>query len=436
MPGAATNGHATRARPSELLRFATAGSVDDGKSTLIGRLLHDSKAILDDQMEHVVQTSTRRGDTYVNLALLTDGLRAEREQGITIDVAYRYFQTARRKFIIADTPGHEQYTRNMVTGASTADVSVVLVDARKGVSEQTRRHAYISSLLRIPHLVVCVNKMDLVEYDEAVFERVVDELTDWAARLDIWDITFIPISALHGDNVVERSTNMDWYGGPPLLYHLEHVVIATDRNLVDVRFPVQWVIRVGGTQSSEQHHDYRGYAGQVAAGVLRPGDEVAVLPSGLKTKIASIDSFDGPLEAAFPTMSVALRLSDELDISRGDMIVNPDDPPVPAREVEAMVCWMSSEPMKTGSRYVLKHTTRTVRAVVKELEYRVDVNTLDHVAAPELALNEIGRIHVRLSVPVMVDRYRRNRTIGSFILIDETTNDTVGAGMVLHASST
>jgi sulfate adenylyltransferase subunit 1 len=431
MPGAATNGHAIRSRPTELVRLATAGSVDDGKSTLIGRLLYDSKQILADQLEHVVATSERRGDGYVNLALLTDGLRAEREQGITIDVAYRYFQTARRKFIIADTPGHEQYTRNMVTGASTADVSVVLVDARKGVSEQTRRHAYIASLLRIPHLVVCVNKMDLVEYDEEVFDRIVDELTDWAARLDIWDITFIPISALHGDNVVDRSSNMPWYGGSPLLYHLEHVVIATDRNMVDVRFPVQWVVR----PMDQEHHDYRGYAGQVAAGVLRPGDEVAVLPSGLKTKIAAVDTYEGEIDAAFPPMSVTLRLADHLDVSRGDMIVNPDDPPVPAREIEAMVCWMSPQPMRPGGRYVLKHTTRTVRAVINELEYRVDVNSLEHLETPELALNEIGRIHLRLSAPVMVDRYRRNRTIGSFILVDEASNDTVGAGMVLHASS-
>jgi sulfate adenylyltransferase subunit 1 len=431
MAGAATNGQTGRSRPTELLRIATAGSVDDGKSTLIGRLLYDSKQILVDQLEHVVQTSERRGDGYLNLALLTDGLRAEREQGITIDVAYRYFQTKRRKFIIADTPGHEQYTRNMVTGASTADLSVVLVDARKGVSEQTRRHAYIASLLRIPHLVVCVNKMDLVGYDEAVYEQIVDELTDWAARLDIWDITFIPISALHGDNVVRRSTNMHWYGGPPLLYHLEHVVIATDRNLVDVRFPVQWVVR----PMDEEHHDYRGYAGQVAAGVLRPGDEVAVLPSGLKTKIAAIDSYGGELDVAFPTMSVILRLSDQLDVSRGTMIVNPDDPPVAAREIEAMLCWMSSQPMRPGGRYMLKHTTRTVRAVVEELEYRVDVNSLEHLETAELGLNEVGRIHLRLSSPAMVDRYRRNRTIGSFILIDEASNDTVAAGMVLHASS-
>jgi sulfate adenylyltransferase large subunit len=430
-PGPASNGHATRGRPSELLRIATAGSVDDGKSTLIGRLLYDSKQVLSDQLEHVIETSERRGDGYMNLALLTDGLRAEREQGITIDVAYRYFQTKRRKFIIADTPGHEQYTRNMVTGASTADLSVILVDARKGVSEQTRRHAYIASLLRIPHLVVCVNKMDLVDYDEEVFDRIEDEMTDWAARLDIWDITFIPISALHGDNVVDRSETMTWYGGPPLLYHLEHVVIATDRNLVDVRFPIQWVIR----PMDDEHHDYRGYSGQVAAGVLRTGDEVMVMPGGQRTRIAAVDDYKGQVDAAFPTMSVTVRLEDDLDISRGDMIVNADDPPVPGRELEAMICWMSSSPMKPGGRYALKHTTRSVRAIVDELEYGIDVNTLEHLETSQLELNEIGRVKLRCSAPVMVDRYRRNRTIGSFILIDEATNDTVAAGMVLHASS-
>jgi sulfate adenylyltransferase large subunit len=429
MAGAATNGHAVRARTSELLRFATAGSVDDGKSTLIGRLLHDSKAIFDDQLEHVVQTSARRGDGYLNLALLTDGLRAEREQGITIDVAYRYFQTARRKFIIADTPGHEQYTRNMVTGASTADLSVVLVDARKGVSEQTRRHAYIASLLRIPHLVVCVNKMDLVAWDEAAFEAIVEELTDWTARLDIPDITFIPISALHGDNVVDRSETMSWYGGAPLLYHLEHVVIAPDRNLAEIRFPVQWVIR----PISEEHHDYRGYAGQVAGGVLRPGSEVLVLPGGRRTRIAGIDSFAGELDTAFPTMSVTVRLDDELDISRGDMLVEPDDPPAAARELDAMICWMSDRPLAPGGRYAIKHTTRTARAIVAELEHRVDVNTLAHEPADQLGLNEIGRVRLRCSSPLMVDRHRRNRTTGSFILIDEASNDTVGAGMVLGA---
>jgi sulfate adenylyltransferase large subunit len=418
-----------RTRTSELLRIATAGSVDDGKSTLIGRLLHDSKAIFEDQLEHVQETSERRGDGYLNLALLTDGLRAEREQGITIDVAYRYFATPRRKFILADTPGHEQYTRNMVTGASTADLSIVLVDARKGVSEQTRRHAYISSLLRIPHLVVCVNKMDLVHYDEDVFYRILDEMTDWAARLQIPDITFIPISALHGDNVVERSWNTPWYGGAPLLYHLEHVVIAPDRNLNDVRFPVQWVIR----PMSDEHHDYRGYAGQVAGGVLRPGSDVVVLPSGRRTQVEAIDTYDGEVEAAFPTMSVTLRLADDLDISRGDMIVEADDQPAAARELEAIVCWMAETPMSPRGRYALKHTTRTARVIVDELEHRVDVNTLEHEPATQLGLNEIGRVRLRCSAPLMVDPYSRNRTTGSFILIDEATNDTVGAGMVIGA---
>ena len=429
MPGPASNGHAVRTRTSELLRIATAGSVDDGKSTLIGRLLHDSKAIMEDQLEQVAQTSERRGDGYLNLALVTDGLRAEREQGITIDVAYRYFQTPRRKFIIADTPGHEQYTRNMVTGASTADLSVVLVDARKGVSEQTRRHAYIASLLQIPHLVVGVNKMDLVDYDEEVFYGILEELTDWAARLQIPDITFIPISALHGDNVVQRSWAMPWYGGAPLLYHLEHVVIAPSRNLVDVRFPVQWVIR----PNDDEHHDYRGYAGQVAGGILRPGADIVVLPSGQRTQIAAIDTFEGETEAAFPTMSVALRFTDELDVSRGDMIVEPDDQPVAAREFDAMLCWMSDQPMRARARYGIKHTSRSARAVIEELEHRVDVNELGHQPASELALNEIGRVKLRCSAPLIVDPYSRNRTTGSFILVDEATNDTVAAGMVAAA---
>jgi sulfate adenylyltransferase large subunit len=428
--GPGGNTYSMGRRNSELLRIATAGSVDDGKSTLIGRLLHDSKSIFEDQMEHVVETSERRGDGYVNLALLTDGLRAEREQGITIDVAYRYFATPRRKFIIADTPGHEQYTRNMVTGASTADVSVVLVDARKGVSEQTRRHAFIASLLRTPHLVVCVNKMDLVGYDEDVFYNILEEMTDWMARLQIPDITFIPISALHGDNVVDRSDAMQWYGAAPLLYHLEHVVIAPDRNLNDVRFPVQWVIR----PMSEEHHDYRGYAGQVAGGILRPGTEIVVLPGGRRTTVAAIDTFDGEVEAAFPTMSVALRLADQIDVSRGDMIVEPDDQPTSARELEAHVCWMSDKPLEPRSRYAIKHTTRTARAVVQEIEHRVDINTLEHVGATELGLNEIGRVRLRCSEPLVVDPYARNRTTGSFILIDESTNDTVAAGMIISAS--
>ena len=392
-------------------------------------MLHDSKAIFEDQLAHVVETSERRGDGYVNLALLTDGLRAEREQGITIDVAYRYFQTPRRKFIIADTPGHEQYTRNMVTGASTADLSIVLVDARKGVSEQTRRHAYIASLLRIPHLVVCVNKMDLVDYDEEVFYEILEELTDWTARLQIPDITFLPISALHGDNVVGRSGAMQWYGGAPLLYHLENVVIAPDRNLSDVRFPVQWVVR----PMSDEHHDYRGYAGQVAGGVLRPGSEVLVLPSGQRTTVAAIDTYDGEVESAFPTMSITLRLADQLDISRGDMVVEAEDQPACARELEAMVCWMSDRPLRQGGRYAIKQTTRTARAIADELEYRVDINTLGHEQSAELGLNEIGRVRLRCSAPLIVDPYSRNRTTGSFILIDEATNDTVGAGMVLAA---
>jgi bifunctional enzyme CysN/CysC len=423
----ATNGHLTRSRTSELLRFATAGSVDDGKSTLIGRLLHDSKAILEDQLAHVAETSERRGDGYLNLALLTDGLRAEREQGITIDVAYRYFATSRRKFIIADTPGHDQYTRNMVTGASTADLSVVLVDARHGVVEQTRRHMYIASLLRIPHVVVCVNKMDLVDYDEPVFERIAEDLTDWSARLGIPDVTFIPISALNGDNVVDRSERMDWYQGPPLLYHLEHVVIAQDRDLSGLRFPVQWVVR----PSADLDPDYRGYAGQLAGGVLRPGDEVLVLPSGQRTRVEAIDTFNGELECAFPPMSVAVRVADQLDISRGDMIVAPDDPPSPSRELEATLCWMSETPLRAGARYAIKHTTTRARAVVEECEYRVNVNSLAHESAGELSLNEIGRIRLRTSQPLVVDPYARNRATGSFVLIDEATGDTAAAGMVV-----
>ena len=441
---------------SELLRIATAGSVDDGKSTLIGRLLHDTKSILEDQLEHVAETSERRGDGYLNLALLTDGLRAEREQGITIDVAYRYFQTGAaagaaaaatangngavtlveapesgfrggRKFIIADTPGHEQYTRNMVTGASTADLSIVLIDARNGVSEQTRRHAFISSLLRIPHLVVAVNKMDLVDYSERVFDEIVADFTDWATRLQLSDVIFIPISALKGDNVVERADNMRWYQGPSLLYHLEHVVIATDRDMDDVRFPVQWVVR----PMSDEHHDYRGYAGQVAAGVIRPGHDVVVLPSGRRTKVKAIDTYDGEVEVAFPSMSVTMRLEDDIDISRGDMIVNAEEAPTVARELEAMICWMSEEPMRPGGRYVIHHTTRSAKAIIDKLEYRVDVNTLDRdPGAGELGLNEIGRVHLRSSTPLVVDPYSRNRITGSFILIDESTNDTVGAGMI------
>jgi bifunctional enzyme CysN/CysC len=426
--GAATNGRPAIARPSELVRFATAGSVDDGKSTLIGRLLYDTKSIFEDQLEHVERTSLQRGDGYMNLALLTDGLRAEREQGITIDVAYRYFHTPRRKFIIADTPGHPQYTRNMVTGASTADLALILVDARKGVVEQSRRHAFIASLLRIPHLVVCVNKMDLVDFDQEVFDCISAEFSGWAAKLEVSDVTFIPISALHGDNVAERSARMPWYDGPSLLYHLEHVHVASDRNLVDARFPVQWVVR----PMSDDHHDYRGYAGEVASGVFRVGDEVIVLPSGLETRIAGIDTYDGPVEEAFPPLSVTLRLEDDIDVSRGDMISRPHNRPVEARDVEAMVCWMSDRPLQPSARYRIKHTTRTALAKADELRYRIDVNTLHrHEDAEGLSLNEIGRLRLRLSSPLFLDEYRRNRATGSFILIDESTNDTVGAGMVL-----
>jgi bifunctional enzyme CysN/CysC len=432
MTGAGSNGHlAMEVGNQELLRFATAGSVDDGKSTLIGRLLYDSKQIFEDQLEHVESTSLQRGDGYTNLALLTDGLRAEREQGITIDVAYRYFATPRRKFIIADTPGHVQYTRNMVTGASTADLSIILIDARKGVLEQSRRHAIIASLLRIPHLVVAINKMDLVEYDEAVFDRIVDDFKAWATKLDVQDITFIPISALHGDNVVERSSRMSWYEGPPLLYHLEHVHIASDRNLIDNRFPVQYVIR----PMSDEHHDYRGYAGQIASGVFKRGDEVVVLPSGKETRIAAIETFDGPRDEAYAPLSVTIRLDDDLDVSRGDHICRVHNQPKPARHLDAMVCWMGEQPLRTRGRYAIKHTTRNARAVVEALRYRVDVNTLHRDKAVErLDLNEIGRLQLKTSAPLFVDEYRRNRATGSFILIDEATNDTVGAGMVVGAA--
>jgi bifunctional enzyme CysN/CysC len=427
--GAITNGRPlSRARTSELVRFATAGSVDDGKSTLIGRLLFDTKSIFEDQLEHVEETSRRRGDGYVNLALLTDGLRAEREQGITIDVAYRYFHTPRRKFIIADTPGHEQYTRNMVTGASTADLALILVDARKGVLEQSRRHAFIASLLRIPHLVVCVNKMDLVDYDQEIFETIAAEFSGWAAKLDVHDLTFIPISALHGDNVVERSERMGWYEGPSLLYHLEHVHVASDRNLQDARFPVQWVVR----PMSDEHHDYRGYAGEVASGVFKAGDDVMVLPSGRTSKIAAIDTFDGELEEAYPPLSVTVRLEDDIDVSRGDMICRAHNQPSETRQLDAMVCWMSERPLSPSGRYRIKHTTRTALAKVDEVRYALDVNSLHrHEDATGLELNEIGRLSLRLSAPLLVDEYRRNRVTGSFILIDESTNDTVGAGMIL-----
>jgi bifunctional enzyme CysN/CysC len=415
----------------DLLRFATAGSVDDGKSTLIGRLLFDTKTIFADQLEAVEAASASRGDEYTNLALLTDGLRAEREQGITIDVAYRYFATPRRKFIIADTPGHIQYTRNMVTGASTADLALILVDARKGLVEQSRRHAFLTSLLRVPHLVLCVNKMDLVDWDKSIYDKIADEFTSFAAKLDAPDLTIIPISALNGDNIASRSENSPWYEGPSLLHHLEHVHIASDRNLVDVRFPVQYVIRPQSTTVT----DYRGYAGQVASGVLKPGDEVMVLPSGLTSTIAGIETADGPVDEAFPPMSVTVRLADEIDISRGDLICRPHNAPAVAQDIEAMVCWMDeTAPLRVGGKYAIKHTTRTARTVVRGLQYRLDVNTLhrDEDAAG-LQLNEIGRVRLRTTVPLLADEYRRNRTTGGFILIDESTNRTVGAGMIIEA---
>ncbi|WP_119727274.1 sulfate adenylyltransferase subunit 1 [Thermomonospora amylolytica] len=418
----------------DILRFATAGSVDDGKSTLIGRLLYDSKSIFEDQLEAVERTSADRGEEYTNLALLTDGLRAEREQGITIDVAYRYFATPRRKFIIADTPGHIQYTRNMVTGASTADLAIILVDARKGILEQSRRHAFLTTLLQVPHLVVAVNKMDLVGYDEAVYQKIADEFTAFATKLDVRDLTFIPISALHGDNVVERSGNMPWYDGPSLLHHLEHVHIASDRNLIDVRFPVQYVIRPHRATDPELH-DYRGYAGQVAGGVLKPGDEVVHLPSGLTTTITHIDGPNGPVEEAFPPMSVTLRLADEIDISRGDMIARPHNQPRVAQDLDAMVCWMTDDRRLTPRmKLIIKHTTRTARAMVKDVHYRLDVNTLHRdEQADGLGLNEIGRVTLRVTQPLFVDDYSRNRLTGGFILIDEATHGTVAAGMITDA---
>ena len=417
----------------EMLRFATAGSVDDGKSTLIGRLLYDTKSIFEDQIEAVERASVQMGTEYTNLALLTDGLRAEREQGITIDVAYRYFSTPRRKFIIADTPGHIQYTRNMVTGASTADLAIVLIDARKGVLEQSKRHAFLASLLRIPHLVLAVNKMDLVDYDQERFEEVRNEFRDFAAKLNIADLTFIPVSALHGDNVVDRSASMAWYQGPSLLHHLEEVHIASDRNLIDARFPVQYVIR----PQSDQYHDYRGYAGTVAGGVFRTGDEVTVLPSGFSSTVKSIETFDGGVDEAFSPMAVTIRINDEIDISRGDMIVRPNNQPTVAQDIDAMVCWMNERiSLQPGSKLVIKHTTRSTKVLVKELSYLLDINTLHRdESAAQLSLNEIGRVRLRSQVPLFFDEYRRNRRTGSFVLIDEATNVTVGAGMILGSVS-
>ncbi len=419
----------------DLLRFTTAGSVDDGKSTLIGRLLFDSKQVLQDQLEHVAEASARRGgEGTFDLALLTDGLRAEREQGITIDVAYRYFATARRRFIIADCPGHRQYTRNMVTGASTADVSVVLIDARRGVLEQSKRHAFISALLGIPEMVVAINKMDLVDYSQERYEELAAEFEGFSDKLGgVKQISYIPMSALDGDNVVERSTQMDWYDGPPLLELLEHVEVAYDHpDEKPARFPVQWVIRpANGTGDG----DYRGYSGQLASGALRRGDEIAVLPGGGRTRIAAIDTYDGELDEAMAPMSLTLRLEDELDVSRGELICHPSEAPALARELEADICWMTDELLRPGSRYLLKQTTRGATAIVEEIDDLVDVHTLERVAAPqELGLNDIGRVRLRVSSPLVVDPYTSNRRTGSFILIDESSNATVGAGMITAAA--
>ncbi|CAJ1498693.1 sulfate adenylyltransferase subunit CysN [[Mycobacterium] burgundiense] len=411
-----------------LLRIATAGSVDDGKSTLIGRLLFDSKAVMEDQLAAVERTSHERGHDYTDLALVTDGLRAEREQGITIDVAYRYFATAKRKFIIADTPGHLQYTRNMVTGTSTAQLAIVLVDARHGLLEQSRRHAFLASLLGVQHIVLAVNKMDLIDWDKERFEQIRDEFHAFATRLDFHDVTTIPLSALQGDNVVTKSDKTPWYDGPALLSHLEDVYIAGDRNLVDVRFPVQYVIR----PQTHEHADHRSYAGTVAGGVMRPGDEVVVLPSGKTSTITTIHGPTGPVAEAFPPMAVSVSLTDDIDISRGDMIARPNNQPVATKEFDAMVCWMADEAtLEPGRDYLIKHTTRTTRVRVGALDYRLDVNTLHRdKAATALKLNELGRITLRSQVPLLLDEYARNASTGSFILIDPDTNVTVAAGMV------
>jgi sulfate adenylyltransferase subunit 1 len=413
----------------DLLRFSTCGSVDDGKSTLIGRLLYDSKSIFEDQLEAVEKSSRNRGDDYVNLALLTDGLRDERLQGITIDVAYRYFATPKRKFIIADTPGHKQYTRNMVTGASTAQLAIVLVDARHGIIEQTCRHSFIANLLRIQHVVLAVNKMDLVEWSEEVFNKIVADFRNFASRLDnIVEITAIPMSALKGDNIVEKSTNLPWYQGPTLLYHLEHVYIGAADNHVDARFPVQWVIR----PMSEQWHDFRGFAGRVAGGVFKPGDEVQVLPSGFSTKVKGIHTADGDLSEAFAPLSVSITLEDEIDISRGDMLVKKNNPPRVGQDVEAMICWFSERPLVPRGKYYLRHTTREVQAMVTEVKYKVNINTLHKITDDlQFNLNDIGRISLRTSAPLFFDDYRRNRITGSFTLLDAGTNETVAAGMIV-----
>ena len=414
--------------PMDLLRFTTAGSVDDGKSTLIGRLLYDTKSIFADQLEAIEKTSEQRGTEYLDLSLVTDGLKAEREQGITIDVAYRYFATPKRKFILADTPGHIQYTRNMVTGASTANLAIILIDARHGVVEQTKRHAFIASLLQINHLVVCVNKMDLVDYEEGTFTKICNEFEEFSSKLDTPDIRYIPISALKGDNVVNRSENMEWYDGPTLLYTLETVHVGSDFNHIDSRFPVQYVVR----PQSDAHHDFRGYAGRIAGGVFKPGDEVTILPSGYTSTIKALHSYNERLEEAFAPMSVVMTLTDDIDISRGDMIAKPTNLPRQSQDLEVMVCWMNEKPLQPRGKYKIMHTTRTARCIVKDVRYKVNVNTLHRVENDNvLGLNDIGRIVLRTTIPLLHDDYRRNRATGSIILIDEFTNETVAAGMIL-----
>ncbi|WP_026957096.1 sulfate adenylyltransferase subunit CysN [Algoriphagus vanfongensis] len=413
---------------NQLLRFTTAGSVDDGKSTLIGRLLYDSKSIFEDQIEAVKSSSEKKGFDYVDLSLLTDGLKSEREQGITIDVAYRYFATPKRKFIIADTPGHTQYTRNMVTGASTANLAIILVDARKGLLEQTYRHSFIASLLKIPHVVVCVNKMDLVDYSEDVYNKIVADYEAFASKLDIKDVQFVPISALNGDNVVDRSENMPWYEGSTLLYHLEHVHIASDFNHIDCRFPVQMVIR----PHTLEFQDFRGYAGRIDGGIFKPGDEVKVLPSGFTSKIKSIELNGETIAEAYAPMSVTMTLEDEIDISRGDMIVRPNNQPKSEQDLEVMVCWMNQKSLQNRTKLIVKHTTKECQAMVKDIQYKVDVNTLHRIEdIQEIGMNDIARVSIRTASPIFFDSYGKNRQTGSIILIDPNSNETVGAGMII-----
>lgn len=413
---------------NQLLRFTTAGSVDDGKSTLIGRLLYDSKSIFEDQLKAIETTSKKKGHNGVDLALFTDGLKDEREQGITIDVAYRYFTTPKRKFIIADTPGHIQYTRNMVTGASTANAAIILVDARHGVIEQTRRHSFIASLLQIPHVIVCVNKMDLVDYSEETYNDVINQFEEFSSKMLVKDVRFIPISALLGDNVVNRSKNMDWYQGAPLLHTLETLHISSDINKVDSRFPVQTVIR----PQNETHRDYRGYAGRVASGIFRKGDDVTVMPSGFTSKVKSINLYDNELEEAYAPMSVSITLEDDIDISRGDMIVRSNNKPEPSQDVEVMLCWLNNSPAKPGAKYTIKHTSNDQKAIIKEIVYKYDINTLERNSKDsDLAMNDIAKVKIRTTKPLMIDPYRENRTTGSVILVDDGTNETVAAGMIV-----